>query len=69
MQGEYWQKWNAAARDLLVETQHTDGPLEGTWDPRDSYEQQGGRLYATSLRLLMLEVYYRHLPLFQQLAE
>ena len=67
MQGDYWPKWNAALRDHLVQTQHKNGPLAGTWDPGDEWESRGGRLYATSLRLLMLSVYYRHLPLYQVL--
>jgi hypothetical protein len=65
MQGQPWQQWNRALRDMLVETQHKQGDLAGTWDPHDEWEGRGGRIYATSLRLLMLEVYYRHLPLYQ----
>jgi hypothetical protein len=65
MQGPPWQQWNRALRDMLVETQHKDGDLAGTWDPHDQWENQAGRIYGTSLRLLMLEVYYRHLPLYQ----
>ena len=69
MQGDYWKQWNAALRDLLVQTQRKDSPLSGTWDPSDQWEHQAGRIYATSLRLLMLEVYYRHLPLYQVLQD
>jgi hypothetical protein len=65
LQGAPWQQWNRALRDMLVRTQHNDGDLAGTWDPHDQWESQAGRIYATSLRLLMLEVYYRHLPLYQ----
>jgi hypothetical protein len=67
MQGEHWPKWNNALREMLVTTQRKEGELAGTWDPKDQWENQGGRIYATSLRLLMLEVYYRHLPLYQVL--
>ena len=69
MQGEPWQKWNAALRNTLVETQVKQGSMAGTWDPNDNWEKTGGRVYATSLRLLMLEVYYRHLPLYQVLEQ
>jgi hypothetical protein len=65
LQGPPWQQWNRALRDMLVRTQHKDGDLAGTWDPHDQWENQAGRIYSTSLRLLMLEVYYRHLPLYQ----
>lgn len=69
LQGDYWKKWNASLRDMLVETQIKEGPMAGTWAPVDRGEVTGGRVYSTSLRVLMLEVYYRHLPLYQSLGE
>jgi hypothetical protein len=69
MQGKEWKTWNDKLRDLLVSTQVKDGPMAGSWKPADAREKPGGRLYATALRLLMLEVYYRHLPLYQQLEK
>ena len=69
LQGDHWDQWNDALHSMLLKSQVTSGPTAGTWDPRDSWEGRGGRIYATSLRLLMLEVYYRHLPLFQVLEE
>ncbi len=65
LQGDHWKQWNAAIHPLLVESQLTDGPMAGTWDPKDQWEKSGGRIYSTSLRTLMLEVYYRHLPIYQ----
>ena len=65
LQGEPWRRWNESIHPLLVQTQRKDGPMIGTWDPKDQWEKSGGRIYATSLRILMLEVYYRHLPLYQ----
>jgi hypothetical protein len=67
LQGEHWRQWNQTQRDVLVQSQIKEGPAAGTWDPKDRWEADAGRLYATSLRLLMLEVYYRHLPLYQAL--
>jgi hypothetical protein len=67
MQGEYWDTWNEKTRELLVKTQHKSGGNAGTWDAKDRWEKSGGRVYATSIKLLMLEVYYRHLPLYDQL--
>jgi len=69
MQGEYWNAWNAALRDILVESQEQKGTTAGTWQPRDQWEKSGGRLYASSMKLLILEVYYRHLPLYQHLSQ
>ena len=70
MQGNYWEQWNGRLRDHLVTTQVQDGPLTGTWDPtKDNWEKAGGRVYSTAVKLLMLEVYYRHLPLYEQLED
>ena len=69
MQGHYWQEWNAALRDMVVETQIKDGHMAGTWNPVDNWEHRGGRVYSTSIKLLLLEIYYRHLPLYEQLDD
>ena len=71
MQGEYWQNWNARLRPLLEANQVQEGQLIGSWSPtqptRDRWGHAGGRLYMTAMNLLMLEVYYRHMPLFREL--
>ena len=51
----------------LLSTQVEKGANAGSWNPRDKWEERGGRIMSTSLRLLMLEVYFRHLPLYQAL--
>jgi hypothetical protein len=63
--GEPWERWNDAVRDLLVQEQRTDGPLAGSWDPRDIWGAYGGRIYSTAVATLCLEVYYRYLPLYR----
>ena len=67
MQGKYWLAWNEPLRKTLVATQQAGGHMAGTWNPADNWENQGGRIYATAMKLLVLEVYYRHLPLFRQI--
>jgi WD40-like Beta Propeller Repeat/Squalene-hopene cyclase C-terminal domain/Prenyltransferase and squalene oxidase repeat len=69
MQGKYWKAWNERLRDMLVSTQVAQGSMAGSWDPVDAREKTGGRICSTALRLLMLEVYYRHLPLYQHLEK
>lgn len=73
MQGDYWFQWNGAIRDLLVNSQEKGGHSTGSWDPesptKSKWGTAGGRHYVTCLNLLMLEVYYRHLPLYIELAE
>ena len=64
--GDEWDRWNSVMRDHLIKTQITGGHAMGSWDVADRHGTMGGRLYMTSLALLTLEVYYRHLPLFQR---
>lgn len=64
--GPDWQKWNKAMREQLISTQSKAGHAAGSWEPRDPHSRSGGRLYMTCLAILTLEVYYRHLPLYQR---
>lgn len=71
MQGDAWEAWNGRLRPLLQNSQIQQGPLAGSWHPlkpiRDRWGEAGGRMYVTAMHLLMLEVYYRHLPLYEEL--
>ena len=76
MEGKFWKAWNAALRDMLASRQEKAGPERGSWDPLDnegpdlwSLNKHGGRLYVTCFSLFMLEVYYRHLPLYSDLKK
>jgi hypothetical protein len=63
--GEPWRRWNAAMREVLPRTQVRDGREAGSWDPAlDRWGGAGGRLFETCFCTWMLEVYYRHLPLY-----
>jgi len=64
--GPAWDKWNNAIRDMLVRAQCTKGHRRGSWDG-DGYWARAfaGRVYATALMALTLEVYYRYLPLYE----
>jgi hypothetical protein len=72
MGGDRWKTWNARLHPLLVESQTAEGPLAGSWHPQqpvpDKWARYGGRLYVTTMNLLSLEVYYRHLPLYEMTA-
>ncbi len=63
--GATWPKWNLVMRDSLIKSQLTKGPEKGSWDVTDPHGNTGGRLYQTCLSAMTLEVYYRHLPLYQ----
>jgi hypothetical protein len=64
---EWHMKWNPAMRDTLIATQNKGNEGDekyGSWNPDGaSIGTHCGRLGATCLSLLCLEVYYRHLPL------
>ena len=66
MEGEAWKAWNRALRQELPKLQEKSGPEKGSWPPgSDHHAQTAGRLYETCLALYMLEVYYRHLPIYR----
>jgi hypothetical protein len=71
MQGDYWRQWNERLRPMLVSEQEREGVLAGSWEPLgpspDRWGREAGRIYVTAMHLLILEVYYRHLPLYQTL--
>lgn len=76
VEGDAWKFWNEGVdennkrvhkgiRDTLLSIQDkgsgSQAHQKGSWGG-----SQGGRLMATSLSLLCLEVYYRHLPLYHR---
>lgn len=67
--GKVWNNWNYEMREKLIAAQCMDGHERGSWFPEtpDGHCQSGGRLYATALNCLVLEVYYRHMPLNQKM--
>jgi hypothetical protein len=68
--GEAWNHWNGRMREVLPANQVDSGPEAGSWDPaNDQWGFHGGRLFTTCFCTYMLEVYYRHLPLYQAVAE
>lgn len=65
--GEEWKVWNEQTRDGLVARQVKAGGHAGSWNPGGTYSGgQGGRLFDTCLAIMTLEVYYRHLPLYER---
>ena len=64
--GPEWDRWNNVMREYLIRTQIREGHATGSWDVADRHGYVGGRVYMTTLALLTLEIYYRHLPLYQR---
>ncbi|HEY2838011.1 MAG TPA: hypothetical protein VGJ26_02600 [Pirellulales bacterium] len=65
-EGEEWTTWNTKMRDFLIKEQKKSGHEKGSWYLQDSSAMQGGRLYTTAMCAMTLEVYYRHLPIYQK---
>ena len=62
--GDPWVSWNARMRDYLVSKQSKTGHEAGSW--HFAVDHAAGRLWTTALSTVILEVYYRHLPIYQQ---
>ncbi|MHC4492262.1 MAG: CAP domain-containing protein [Planctomycetota bacterium] len=58
----FWHAWNEALVPTLLDLQETreGSPLRGSWAPRGPWSASGGRIYQTSLGILMLTTYYRY---------
>ncbi len=66
MEGRHWRTWNRVMREVLPRNQVSKGRERGSWDPNgDRWGNSGGRLFVTCLSTYMLEVYYRHLPIYR----
>lgn len=70
--GDAWETWNVKMRDSLVASQSKTGHEAGSWFMKggDHGTESGGRIYCTSMATMILEVYYRHMPIYgKQAAE
>ncbi|MCC6738788.1 MAG: hypothetical protein IT452_07055 [Planctomycetia bacterium] len=65
--GASFKAWNDAMTKALLPSQHEqrDGCSFGSWDSNvDRWGFEGGRVYATAINTLNLEVYYRYASAF-----
>jgi len=68
MEGEMWISWNKRMKEMLIKSQAVKDHEAGSW--YDGFDKghspdAAGRLYCTSLATMILEVYYRHLPIYR----
>ena len=56
-----WKEWDKALRGTLLKNQNPAGSgcRAGSWEPVDRWSAEGGRVYATAINALTLEVYGR----------
>jgi hypothetical protein len=63
--GSHWTYWNHEIRDTLVKAQASDGH----WDDPGKSIAGAEPVFSTTLCCLMLEVYYRYLPIYQDMEK
>jgi hypothetical protein len=66
--GPLWDQWNTEMREQLIATQARGGHQDGSWYSDGPHAGAGGRLYCTAMSAMILEVYYRHMPIYQHAA-
>lgn len=64
--GPRWKEWDASLVKAILPNQHPQktGCRRGSWEPVDRWSAEGGRVYATAINTLTLEVYYRYASAF-----
>jgi hypothetical protein len=68
VEGDVWQAWNTKMKKMLLDAQAKQGHEAGSWHKGvegGHGAHAAGRLYCTSLATMILEVYYRHLPIYR----
>ncbi len=70
--GPEWDRFNVELRDWLVAEQNDSGGAAGSWHFPNSKSHrgptEGGRLLSTAFATMILEVYYRHMPIYAAAA-
>lgn len=68
--GPEWDRWNVRMRDQLIGLQSQSGPSTGSWYWEDGHSTaSAGRFYTTCMATMILEVYYRYLPIYAEQGE
>ena len=79
--GADWKTWYGGLQMQIVKAQKRIGSrkppndIQGSWDPvsptgaNSEYARQAGRLYLTTLSLLILETPYRHAPIYSDVQD
>ncbi len=57
----YWREWNRDFQKAVLDSQSEDGH----WEFPQNAHTKHGLVYSTAMCTLMLEVYYRYLPMYQ----
>lgn len=58
--GQKWKKWSKPIFKLMIDSARKNGCEKGSYDPVSEWSIAGGRVYATAINLLTLEVVKRY---------
>jgi len=69
--GPQWEAWNNKMLKFILPTQEKSGHMAGSWmEGGETHSgEAGGRLYVTAMSTMILEVYYRYMPLYGEQTE
>jgi hypothetical protein len=67
--GSYWEYWNRQIRDTMVKSQLDDGRWMPPPKSKEETKLAKSPAYSTALGCLILEVYYRYLPIYQEMEK
>lgn len=68
--GPLWEEWDTKMKKFLLTSQEKTGHAAGSWAfEKASHADAGGRLYLTCMSTMMLEVYYRYMPIYGDQSE
>jgi len=69
--GSYWEFWNRQIREAMVKNQADDGhwPLPPQSEQELKLVKADSPVYSTALGALILEVYYRYLPIYLEIEK
>ena len=57
--GAPWSAWSDALQQAVLPNQVQDGCAKGSWEPVGPWGEDGGRIYATAMMTLALEIIAR----------
>ena len=67
MGGEWFRKWNAPVRDMIVVHQRKgDASVDGSWDYDSKWCRHGGRVMSTAMLCMCLEACYKYSSLYEK---
>ena len=64
-EGPLWKRWNEPMKQAILPPQRVGDCPDGSWNPEgNATELQGGRVLATALNVVTMEVFYRYANVF-----